>query len=524
MTEGKRTVHTIVMVIALTVGSKVLGFLRDVLIGSRFGTSLESDAYFMALKITALIFMSIGSAVTTTMIPTIVHHITKGEKEKAFNFANKIFTILLIFVVVIIPLGMVLAPYYTKYIAFGFHEKKMLLTLSLTRIMFPILICTIITYIFVSLLQSFGKFSITSILSIPYNIVLIIYLAFFVSNYGIKGLAFATVIGWITQFAIQIPSLYKEQYRVRFMLDVKDQDVKNFFKLIFPIFLSTMVYNVNTIVDSSLASTLSEGKLSALTYAFIIYTAIASTTIYGISTVLFPKFAKDTSLKNYDHLKKQITSTIKFLSFILIPITVGMITLRTPIVKLAFQRGAFNEQGVTLTKLALTYYTIGMIGFGIQEVLNKGFFALKDTKTPMKFGILSVIINIGLNLILIRKLDLIGLALATSLATITNGILLYHALSRKIGKMDTKGITLNLLKVVVASLIMAGCTFAVYASLVHMMGMEGFARKVIILLSSVSIGIIVYGMTTILLKIKEANFIVEHYLKKIFYRRHNHVE
>ena len=518
MTEGKKAIKTIIMVIGLTIGSKLFGFLRDVLISSRFGTGMESDAYFMALKVTAVVFMGIGSAITTTTIPTIVNYMAKKEKEKAFAFSNKILTIMLLLAMVVIPLGILLAPFFTKYIAFGFYDQKMELTVSLIRIMFPILICTFLTYIFVSLLQSLDKFSITSILSMPYNMVLLIYLVFLVGRFGIKGLAVATLLGWIAQFLIQMPYLYGKGYQIQFNLDLKDKDIRTFFRLILPILISTMVYNINIIVDSSLATTLSEGKLSALNYAFIIYTTIASTTIFGISTVLFPSFAKNTSLNDLTGFKTQVTATLKVLSFILLPLTVGLITLRTPIVKLAFERGAFDQQAVLLTTTALTFYAVGMIGFGTQEVLNKSFFALKDTKTPTKFGIISVIINIVLNLILIRKMDLGGLALATSLAAISNGIFLYWALTKKIGKMDTSSIIKNFIKILVSAGVMAVFTYGTYLLMLRTVHNTAFIGKLIVLIVPVLVGMIVYALATILLKVEEAQYISHHYFGKNFIR------
>ena len=275
-----------------------------------------------------------------------------------------------------------------------------------------------------------------------------------------------------------------------------------------------MVYNINIIVDSSLASTLSEGKLSALNYGFIIYTAIASTTIFGISTVLFPSFAKTISSNDLSAFKSQVTATLKVLCFILIPLTVGLITLRTPIVKLAFERGAFDHRAVELTKTALTFYAIGMIGFGIQEILNKSFFALKDTKTPTKFGIVSVVINIVLNLILIRKMDLAGLALATSLATISNGIFLYWALTKKIGKMDASSIWTNFIKIIIAVSLMAVSTYITYQLLLQSISSTALIISLATFVLSVLAGMTVYALATILLKVEEARYIVSHYFNR----------
>ncbi|MDK2918508.1 MAG: putative peptidoglycan lipid flippase [Candidatus Petromonas sp.] len=512
MSSGRKTVNTVILVICLTIASKFFGFFREVFIAERFGATPATDAYFVALKITAIVFMSVGSAITTTMIPIVVKYLSRGEKDKAFAFANKIFTILMAGALVIVSLGIALSPYYARYIAIGFEGKQLSLTVSLIRIMFPILACVFITYIFVSILQSFGQFSITSIISIPYNFVLIIYLLLFSDKYGIMGLGVVTLIGWIAQFLIQLPYLLKKDFKIKLNFGFKDKDVKSFFKLIWPILLATAVYNVNTLVDSSLASTLSKGKVSALNYAYIIYTAISTTTIYGISTVLFPRFAENISLKDFNNLKKEITSTIKGLIYILLPMTVGLIILRTPIIEVAFRRGAFDERAVEMTRIALAFYSVGMIGFGLQEVFNKGFFALGDTKTPMKMGIFSVIINIVLNFMLIRVMDLGGLALATSIATICNGVLLFTALTRKIGKFDSTGIMKQFIKVAVSASIMAFVVIYSYKGLETIIDAGSLINKGIILAGSVLFGIVSYAALTMLFKVEETKYVIDNYI------------
>ncbi|RKD25323.1 putative peptidoglycan lipid II flippase [Caminicella sporogenes DSM 14501] len=513
MVKRQSTINTVILVIGLTIISKLFGSIREILIGSRFGTTLEADSYYLAYKVTALVFMSIGSAITATMIPIIVKYISKGDKERAYQFANKIFTILIGIALLLITFGILLSPYYTRYIAIGFEGYKYNLTVSLIKIMFPILGCIFITYVFVSILQSFGKFSITSILSIPFNIIIICYLIFFSSKYGIKGLAVATLIGWIMQFLIQVPYLLKKGFKLKIIFDFNDEDVKSFFKLILPTLLATTVYTVNILVDSSLASTLSDGKVAALNYAYMIYSSIATTTIYGISTVLFPKFAQSSSLQSYDKFKREINSTIKVLFFILIPMAAGLIVLSRPIVEIAFRRGAFDERAVILTKTALIYYSIGMIGFGLQEIFNKSFFALKDTKTPMKFGMISVGINIVLNIILVRIMDLGGLALATSIATVSNGIMLYISLMKKVGKFDNKDIIKQIFKVLISVLIMSLMVSFSYNILIFRLnGTSILINKGISLITSVFVGIFTYILMTIFLRINETKYLIDNYV------------
>lgn len=449
---NKKTVNTVMLVIYLTIFSKLFGLLRDVLIGARYGTSLESDAYFAAYRMTITIFLSLGTAVTAVTIPFIVKHLQ--EKRGYQVFTNPLITVVSTLTLGLCALGMLAAPVYTGWIAIGFEGGKLALAVSIVRVFMPVVVLVPLVYIFVSILQSMGKFSVTSLISIPYNLVLIGYLVFLNRSFGIIGLAGATLVGWGGQFLLLYVFVRRERFSYRFKWDLSHPDVRMFFKLLLPILLSSAVYNINVLVDSSIASTLADGQLAALNFANIAYTAVATTTIFGISTVLFPQFASLIASGRMEALRNSLAASIRVMLFIFMPIIFGMLAVNEDLIRLLYQRGTFDAGSVRLTASALAFYTVGMVGFSIQELSNKVFYALKDTRTPFVTSVFSVSLNIVLNLMLVGILGIRGLALATSTAVTVNGLVMLYWVQRRIGHLDGKGLAGQFLRVLAVSLTM----------------------------------------------------------------------
>lgn len=499
--KSKKLLSTIFVVLILTIFSKVFGLIRNSLIGSNFGVSAESDAYMMAIRITTQLFMTLGSAITATAIPIIIGHNAKGDHKKSSGFVSNAMTTLVAITAIITLIGIGLAPLFVKLFAFGFDQHQMTMTIGLTRIMFPILVLIPGVYLFVSILQSQGTFSVTSIISIPYNFVIITYLLFFSATYGIYGLGVATVLGWLAQALVQLPFVIKKGFKYKVKFDLQDPDIRKFFILIVPILMSSAVYNVNALIDNAIASTLLVGKLSALSYAFVVYTAISSTIIYGVSTVLFPNFSEYVSTDDISGLKKNLLQIIKGMTFIVVPMIFGLSALKVEVIQLIYLRGNFTIDDAILTAGPLGYYMIGMIGFAFQDIFNKVFFAMKNTKLPLRTSMISITINIILNIILVQFFDLNGLAMATSIAVIANGLMLYYALNKEIGTFDHKDLMKSLTKITFAGLIMflSVKIFTTYIAI---------GSLIISTALAVIIGVVVYALVTLILGVDSAHFII----------------
>jgi len=310
-------------------------------------------------------------------------------------------------------------------------------------------------------LKSNEKFTVPSLVGIPNNMVLLIFLYFFSKSYGIAGLMVATLIAFFTQIIIQMPEFLRQGYKFTLFLDVNDKYVKKILPLAIPVLLGTAVRQINVIIDRTLASTLSTGSISALHYANRINLLILTAIVLPIVTVFFTKLSKDSSNEKNKNFSESITFANNLIILIIIPITIFILLFSPLIVTVLFERGKFVSHNTVMTSTALKYYSLGLLGFGISELFNRAFYSLHDTKTPLKCGFIAVIINIIFNFILIKYMQHNGLALATSISGIVLAILLIFSF-KKVSRFDMKNIISNLYKVIFSSAVMGIIVYMIY--------------------------------------------------------------
>ncbi len=513
MGEGKKTVNAILSVITLTLASKFLGFFRDALLGSKLGATVEADAYIMALNSTTIIFLSFGSAISTSAIPLIVRRLKQGGKDSVVDFTNKLLNMILIIASIVIVIGIIFTPQFLSILAKGFDGDKMNLVIILTKIMFPSLIFISAAYLFVALLQSMGIFVIPAIISFPFNILLILYLLFALKDYGIVGLAYATVIGWSLQLLLQIPFAIKEGYRYEFKLGFDDKDVKRFLLSLLPIIFVASVHQINILVDNMFASTLEHGKVSAIYYANILYTAIVTTTVFGISAVMFPKFSENISPEGINKFKTLVISVLRTVMYLLIPMTIGLIFLNKSVISLVFERGQFNSITTFNTSEALGSYAIGMVGFGVIDILNKAFYTLNNIRIPVIISFIVVITNYVISKILLVYLGFRGLALGTSISLIMGGFILFYIFRKKVGGLSLFNLLKSLMKISFASLVMGITIHFTQVYLNNILLFDGFLLKLAIIIINVILGVLAYGIVTLILKEETSIYIYNSYIK-----------
>jgi putative peptidoglycan lipid II flippase len=507
MEERKKTANTIIIVVALTFLAKFIGFFREALLGSRIGANMASDAYIMAFYTTISNFISIGTAITIAAIPIIVERLTLKGKKAAFDLSNQLLNMVSLLALALMGFGFIYGEKIMGFLAMGFEGEKLILTTHLVRIMIPALLCICITYIFVSILQSLGIFSITSFISVPANIIAIGFLFFFAEEYGVKGLAYVTLIGWILQFAIQIPFLHRAGFRYKLTINFKDELLKRFFKIIIPVTAVASVNQINMLLDEMQASNLHHGKVSALYYAGMLYLAIASIMVYGISAVMFPKFAEKAVKMEKRQYGLFVTSIIKMLIFVLLPMTVGIGLLSKPLIGLIFERGAFDHEAAVLTGISLSLYALGMMGYAIQDVINKALYALQDTRIPVIFSIFVMGCNFLLNGVLASSYDVAGIALSTTIAITLGAVGLMMAFKGKVGTFGGRRLVQSLIKVVFGCLVM-GLMVTLTGRLmdIYFTG-TGLSIKILRVGIPSFVGALSYAWVTLKLKIEEAEYI-----------------
>ena len=236
--------------------------------------------------------------------------------------------------------------------------------------------------------------------------------------------------------------------------------------------------------------------------------------IASIVTVIYPMLSRISCKNNRDEFINSIVKSINSVILLVLPISIGAIVLATPIVRILFERGEFDARATSMTAIALIMYSIGMVAFGLRDILGKVFYSLQDTKTPMINGVLAMSMNIVLNIILVRYLEIAGLSLATSISAIICIFLLFNSLNKKIGYFGQDMIIKTTLKSIVSALIMGIVTYFGYDLISSILG-NGFIYEVISLFASILLGAIVYGALVIVLKVEEVSIIMEMINKKI---------
>lgn len=500
------------IIMAVTLISKIIGFVRDMLIASSFGATFKTDAYNIAITIPEVLFAIFSLAITTTFIPLLSETYEKKGKEDMFKFANNIMNILLIILVILCLLGWKFSPQLVSIMAPKFTGKTYDLTVVLTRISILNIIFMGINGGYNSILQTLDDFTAPALVGIMLNIPIIIYILVGAKG-GVVGLTIATVVGNFLKIVIQLPWLYKHGYRTRYALNIKDKRVAKMMMLILPVLIGAGSNQINAIVDKNIGSGLPNGSISALSFSGRITDVVYVTFASAIVTVIYPALSREATSKNLSNFKAYVLKGVNNISIIMIPSTILMIILSNPIVTILFKHGAFDDRAVSMTTAALIFYSVGLPFYGIRDVYNRGLYALNDTKTSTINGLVCVAINIGLNLILPRLMGIGGIALSTSIAAIVSTFLMANSLKKKIGSIQGKKLLATTLKIVMASVVMSIATYFLYYLIVLVV--NGLKGIIIGLVISSLVGFIIYFLELKLLHVEEIYSISQSIKSKI---------
>ena len=490
-----------------TIIAKILGFGRELVLASSYGASMYSDAYLTATNIPIVIFAVIGGTLGIVFIPMYFEVDKNLGRKKSLEFTNNVLNIVLVLCILFVILGLIFTEQLIKIFAIGFEGQILEIAIDFTRITMIGIIFTGLSYVMTAYLQIKNNFTVPGLISVPKNIIIIFSILLSI-KYNPYIMIWGTLLGMTTEFLFQLPFSIKNGYKYRLYIDLNDKYIRKTGCLIGPILIGVAVNQVNSMVDRTLASTLVEGSISALNYANKLNGFVMALFITSIAAVIYPTLSKLSSEDNKEKFISSITQSINSVILLVIPISVGAIVLANPIVKLLFQRGEFDERATSMTAIALVMYSLGMVAFGLRDILGKVFYSLKDTKTPMINGTIAIGMNIVLNIIFVKYLKLAGLALATSISAIICIFLLFNSLKKKIGYFGQDKIINTIFKSTLSSIAMSITTYFGYELIAKILG-SGFVNEAIELLLAILIGTITYGILVVLLKIDEINIIVD---------------
>ncbi len=506
-TENRRVAKAAGVVGAATLLSRIFGFIRDMVVAGFFGAGLATDAFFVAFRIPNLLrrLLAEGS-LTISFIPVFTEYLKKKSKEDALGLANTAFTLLSIILVIVSLAGILFSPLIVKIIAPGFSKvpDKYELTVFLTRLMFPYIFFISLVALSMGILNSLRHFAAPALAPVVLNISIIgsVVLLRNLFPEPIISLAVGVMIGGVLQLAMQFPFLIKVGAKLRPSFDFKHPGIKKIGTLMLPAVFGAAVYQLNIFISTLLASLLPGGSVSYLYYADRIVQLPLGVFAIAVGTASLPTLSEQATSGDLKEMKKTISFSLRLIFFITIPAMIAMIALRVPIISVLFQRGEFDHQSTILTAQALLYYAVGLWAFSGIRVVVSAFYSLQDTKTPVKVAIIALIVNIILSVILMYPMKHGGLALATSVASAVNIIILFFALKRKIGPFLDEEFRSSLFKTVVSSLAMLGTI--VLVNYILPWNNEGpFNERFLVLISGVVVGLITFLIFSFILKSTE---------------------
>ncbi|MBD7913655.1 murein biosynthesis integral membrane protein MurJ [Clostridium sp. Sa3CUN1] len=441
------------IVMIMTILSRVIGFGRDILAAFHFGVESTYDIYVAAVAIPESVFMIIGLAISTTFIPMLSEIRHNKNKEEMFKFSSNVINILSLISIVITILGLIFTKEIVNVFVPNFSSDKIELTIFLTRITLFNVIFLCINSCFLSILQVCEDFIIPSLLGIFFNIPIIIYLLLF-KNVTVVGLAIANVLGNLIRVLIQIPSLYKQGYRLNLHINLKDRKLKTMLILIIPVIIGAGANSINMLVDKSVASNLITGSMAALEYSQRLIQFVSTAITTSLVSVIYPIMANRLNKGDKDGFLKYLSKSIVVICLFLIPITFGTVFLSDDIIKIIYERGKFNSNAVMLTSMALLGYSIQLPFLGVRDILNSSLFSMKKTKITTLNGVIGVVVNIILSITLSKYFGVLGIAIATSISAIVIAMLLLKSTINLIGNFKFRDIIFKIIKILFSSFIM----------------------------------------------------------------------
>lgn len=465
--EKARSITSAAIIIGgASLASRVLGVIRDRVLASQFGVGDYLDVYYAAFRIPDMVFnLIVVGALSAGFIP-LFSDFLEVEKEKAWKFAQTVLSVLVVALLIVCGVLALSAPWLMKYITPGFSPDKIDMVVQLTRIMFLSPLILGVSSFFGGILQSFKRFFVYSLAPIAYNIGIIIGALVFVQWWGMYGLAFGVILGALFHLAIQIPTAYYLGFRFAYVWNPFDAQLRELVRIMIPRTLGLAVAEINFVVMTIVATMLAAGSLTIFNFAFNIQSFPLG--VFGISFAIaaFPTLC-EYARKDTERFRESFSNTVRQILFFIIPIALLFLILRAQIVRVILGGGLFDWSATTTTAFVLGVFTLSLVPQALIPLFARGFFAYKDSKTPLFVAFVGALItSVGAYIfsqpLVFAGYTLIlgvgGVALAYTLASYVQLGLLWIGLHYKVHGIGTVRIMKSFAKIGSASVVMGFVT------------------------------------------------------------------
>jgi len=498
----KSALDKIVTAAALLIGAQLLaqvtGLAKQVLIAAQFGTSESMDAYLVAMAVIGLILTWVSLPLSKTIIPMFRYDLSRGGEQIAWANASILFNNLVLVVIVIALMGWGFAPYLVRLMAPGFESGTGALATSLTQIGMVSIVFAAVGGFLSRLYFAYERFFVPGFVGSIDNVLIILGLLAFGSTYGIYGLTAAVVLGAFSLLALQAPILWEKRKFYALKVNLRHPGMAEMAKLSFPLLISRGGAQLARVTDRIFASLLPTGSLSALDYARRLTSVQYELLVRSFNRSTFPHFTRLTAEEDFKTLSHQLFRYLRVVSFLTIPMAIGVMVLAEVIVRLIYQRGAFGETSVRLTSQALAFYAIGFPANSMAAILNNTFFSLKDTRTPTKIALLEMGIKILLSWVLTRPLAHIGIALAESISQLVTVPFLILLLPKQVKRQQGWKTLKSFAQTLTVAAVMGGMIYLVKERI------DGVYSIPLELAALASLGAVAYGVMGSIFQREEA--------------------
>jgi len=512
--------------------SKVLGFIREMVIAARFGASAQVDAYVVASTVPTVIFGGVGGALGAVVVPVFTRRrVSLGERE-AFRVAVTIWNSVLILGLAVVAVGEIAMPIIVRAMAPGYGGDVLSLTIALGRIMMPVALFTTLGLLARGMLHSLQVFALPSLGDPLQNVVVVSSVLALGGVLGIRGLALGVLAGSAAQICLFLPALIRRGFYPSLRLERDLPELREVVALSVPILAGSGLGSLGVFVERVLASTLPEGSVAAMSYATRVYTLPMAFAGTALTTVIYPTLAELAAADQVSRLTDGLKRGLSVAALALFPMAAGMMVLAEPITRVVYQRGAFDREATLLTAGVLTMYALGIPALSWRDVAGRAFYASGDTCTPLWATGVALAVNVSLNLVLVRVMGAMGLALSAALSWWVGAFCVMWLWDRRLSRGRTRdtwdghpgapgahgGLPCSLAdrrffvevcKILAATVLMSAAVYMAHGIARAYVGGGSALSALLRLCLSVLIGAVSYGAAVWLLRVEEFRFLVK---------------
>jgi len=505
--------------------SRIAGLIREVVARGYFGTSGPASAFTFAFQLPNLVrSLFADAALSAAFVPIFTDLLEKDRKQDAFKLASTLFFAILaalgfVTALFILVAGLVIPPFIPSEVGAGLDD----LTVGLSRVLFPIVLLLGLNGLVVGILNAYGHFSVPAIAPLVWNGVIIASLVLlhgaFEGDDQIYAYAIGVLLGTLVQFVMVLPVLRRIDFGFARAVDLKDPRVRQVAVLMLPVTVGLGIINFDQVVNTTIGFRVSEAAPASIEAAFRIYMLPQGIFSVALATVLFPALSRLASRRDYDGLRRTMAAGVRQIFLMLVPAAVFIVVLAEPIVRLVYERGAFDAQSTENVKLALFWFTFSLPFAGVNLLLTRTFFSLQQPWIPAKLAVGTLVINTVITLALYKPFGIPGLVVGTPIASLIFTLTQSRFLSRELGGSVEGAKTLAALgRIAAASVLMGALALVTHAGLERLLG-DAFAARLVAMGAAAVVAAVAYAAATLGLRVEEAQRVERFVLGRLRARR-----